>query len=82
MSQAYGLSEASAASHISLFYHGNASDSIGLPLPDTMAKIVDIESGGKECAVGEIGELVISGPQLMRGYWKDPERTREVLRDG
>ena len=64
------------------FYSGQISDSIGLPLPDTDVRIVDIETGQKDCAVGEVGEMIIKGPQVMQGYWKDPERTAETLRDG
>lgn len=57
-------------------------DSIGLPLPDTDAKIVDMEEGNKVCEVGEIGELVVKGPQIMKGYWNDPVLTRKALSDG
>ena len=82
ISQAYGLSEVSAASHMNPFTRGQISDSIGLPLPDTDVRIVDIETGQKECPVGEVGEMIIKGPQVMQGYWNDPERTAQALRDG
>jgi long-chain acyl-CoA synthetase len=82
IAQAYGLSEVSSASHLNPFRSGKLSDSIGLPLPDTEVKIVDVDTGTKECPVGEVGEMIIRGPQVMKGYWQDPERTRSALRDG
>jgi long-chain acyl-CoA synthetase len=51
-------------------------------LPDTDAKIVDVETGTKDMPVGEIGELIIKGPQVMKGYWNMPEETKLVLREG
>jgi long-chain acyl-CoA synthetase len=56
--------------------------SVGLPLADTEIKIVDLETGEEEMPVGEAGEVCIRGPQVMKGYWKDPEETGRVLRDG
>jgi long-chain acyl-CoA synthetase len=82
IAEAYGLSEASSSTHINPF-HGNAiPGSIGIPLPDTEAKIVDIKKGVSECSIGEVGELAIKGPQLMEGYWGDPKKTKRTLRDG
>lgn len=80
--EAYGLSEASSATHFSPYPRGGPIDSIGLPLPDTEARIVDIESGLTECEVGEIGELVVKGPQIMQGYWNNPGLTAAALRNG
>ncbi len=82
MMQAYGLSEASSATHLTPYPRGGPQGSIGVPLPDTEAKIMDIETGEKECAVGEIGELVVKGPQIMRGYWNNQDLTSAVLRKG
>jgi acyl-CoA synthetase (AMP-forming)/AMP-acid ligase II len=55
---------------------------IGLPFPDTDMKIVDLELGTRELATGEVGELCISGPQVMKGYWNKPEETAAALRRG
>ena len=80
--EAYGLSEASSATHITPYPEGAPRGSIGLPLPDTEAIIMDMDTGQKECPVGEIGELVVKGPQIMQGYWNDEKLTAAVLRDG
>ncbi|PKN65861.1 MAG: long-chain fatty acid--CoA ligase [Deltaproteobacteria bacterium HGW-Deltaproteobacteria-15] len=79
--EAYGLSEASSATHFCPFPSGGPLGSIGLPLPDTDAKIVDLENPNRECLPGEIGELVVKGPQIMKGYWNNPDLTSRVLRD-
>lgn len=80
--EAYGLSEASSATHITPYPNGAPRGSIGLPLPDTDVKILDMETGRRECRVGEVGELVVKGPQIMQGYWNNPVLTAAVLRDG
>ncbi len=82
MIEAYGLSEASSATHMSPYPNGGPVGSVGVPLPDTQAKIMDLETGQRECEPGEIGELVVKGPQIMRGYWNNPELTAAVLQDG
>jgi len=83
--EGYGLTEASPVTH------ANPLDptmktvkvgTIGIPWPDTDAKIVDPETGTKELPPGEVGELVVKGPQVMKGYWKMPEETKAALRDG
>jgi long-chain acyl-CoA synthetase len=80
--EAYGLSEASSATHFAPYPGGGPIGSIGLPLPDTEAKIVDIEKGEVECETGEIGELIVKGPQIMVGYWNNPDLTAMKMRDG
>jgi long-chain acyl-CoA synthetase len=53
---------------------------IGLPLPDTDMKVVDVETGTRELPFGEAGELCVCGPQVMKGYWQRPEESARVLR--
>ncbi|MDW8328508.1 MAG: long-chain fatty acid--CoA ligase [Candidatus Bipolaricaulota bacterium] len=79
--EGYGLSEASPVTHCNPLYGRQVAGSIGIPFPDTNAKIVDPASG-RELPVGEIGELVIQGPQVMAGYWNRPEETAMALRGG
>ncbi|GAC1462259.1 MAG: long-chain-fatty-acid--CoA ligase LcfA [Chloroflexota bacterium] len=79
--EAYGLSEASPITHAQPHDESGKLGSIGLPVPDTEARIVDAETGDP-VPVGETGELVVRGPQVMRGYWNLPDDTAAVLRDG
>ena len=80
--EGYGLTETSPVTHINPPTGSPKVGSIGLPIPDTEARIVDLESGLRELAVGEIGEIAIRGPQVMKGYWNKPEETALVLHDG
>jgi long-chain acyl-CoA synthetase len=80
--EGYGLSEASPVTHVNPVYGGGRVGCIGIPVPDTLAKIVDLETGTKELPPGEIGELCIRGPQVMKGYWNIPTETANALRDG
>lgn len=82
MIDAYGLSETSPAAHRNPVMGKRKPGSVGVPIPNTDAKIVDIETGTKELPPGEPGELIIKGPQVMKGYWKNPEETNLALRDG
>lgn len=79
--EAYGLSEASPATHLNPIFNSRVG-SIGVPAPNTDAKIMDLETGQKELSTGEIGELVVKGDQVMLGYWQKPEETTAVLQDG
>jgi long-chain acyl-CoA synthetase len=81
---AYGLTEASPGTHSNPVYHPALMkvETIGLPIHDTQQKIVDLETGTREVGVGEEGELLVRGPQVMLGYWKAPEATAGALRDG
>jgi long-chain acyl-CoA synthetase len=80
--EGYGLSEASPGTHVNPVYGLRKVGSIGLPLPDTDARIVDMETGERELGIGEVGELLIRGPQVMKGYWNAPEETAATLRNG
>ena len=80
--EGYGLTEASPVTHANPVYGDGRIGTIGLPWPDTEAKIVDVETGEKEMPVGEPGELIIRGPQVMKGYWKMPDETAMTLRSG
>ncbi|MED4978458.1 AMP-binding protein, partial [Geobacillus stearothermophilus] len=80
--EGYGLTEASPVTHSNFLWNGErVKGSIGVPRPDTDAKIVSLETG-EEAKPGERGELVVRGPQVMKGYWNQPEETEQVLRDG
>ncbi len=83
--EGYGLTEASPVTHVNPIDSQTGvrrQRSIGLPLPDTEARIMDVESGERELPIGEVGELAVRGPQVMRGYWKREDETRKVLRNG
>ena len=76
--EGYGLSEAGPATHANPLGGARRSGFIGLPLPSTEARIVDLHSGA-DVAPGAVGELLVRGPQLMKGYWNDPAATAEAL---
>jgi long-chain acyl-CoA synthetase len=85
LAEGYGLTEASPVTHCSPVDRTMRTvkiGSIGLPLPDTEARIVDLETGEKTLAQGETGELAVKGPQVMKGYWRGPEETSLVMRGG
>lgn len=79
----YGLTETSPVTHMNPAKEEWIKESsIGPPVSDLEQKVVDLETGAQELAVGEIGELVLRGPQVMKGYWNAPEETERVLKDG
>jgi len=80
--EGFGLSEAPVVTHCTPIVGTRKMGSIGVPFPDVEAKIMDAETGEKEMPVGEVGELAIRGPQVMKGYWNRPEETETVLRQG
>ena len=79
--EGYGLTETSPVTHANFLWKERIPGSIGVPWPDTDAKILSFETG-KEAAVSEVGEIAVKGPQVMKGYWKQPEETEAVMRDG
>ena len=78
--EGYSLTEAQMAVIANPVRGTKKIGSIGMPLPDVTVRILDADDGRSEKAVGEVGEIVISAPQLMRGYWKKPAETNEMLR--
>jgi long-chain acyl-CoA synthetase len=80
--EGYGLTEASPVTHANPLGDNRKVGTIGVPLPSTEARIVDLTNKNKEVKQGQIGELAIRGPQVMIGYWKNPQDTKEVLTDG
>lgn len=81
--EGYGLTESSPVTHVNPFNGRTKAGTIGLPLPETDAKIVDVEYYEKTItAPGEPGELCIKGPQIMKRYSNNPEKTTETLKDG
>lgn len=79
--EGYGMTEV-LVTHRNPKSDKKMAGSIGVPLPSTDCKIVDIENDSIEMPVGEQGELLIKGPQVMKGYWENPESTKEVLKEG
>jgi len=77
--EGYGLSEASPVTHANPIFGENRVGTIGVPWPDTEAKIVDADTGEKTLGPGEVGELCVRGPQVMKGYWNMPTETANVL---
>jgi long-chain acyl-CoA synthetase len=82
MLEGYGLTEAAPVTHFNPIQGKRPAGSMGIPLPGTLAKVVDQETGSREMPPGEVGELIIQGPQVMSGYWRTPRETAMVLRDG
>ncbi|TDA25254.1 MAG: long-chain fatty acid--CoA ligase [Archaeoglobi archaeon] len=78
--EGYGLSEASPVTHANPLYGQNKAGSIGLPFPDTLAVVVDDD--GNILPPGEVGELAVYGPQVMKGYWMMERETEKVLING
>jgi long-chain acyl-CoA synthetase len=79
--EGYGLTEASPVTHANPFNGLRKVGSIGVPVPSTEAKIMDLATG-RDLPPGKIGELVVRGPQVMQGYWNHPKATRETLTRG
>lgn len=80
--EGYGLTEASPVTHCNPLKGRRKTGTIGVPMPSTDARVVDLDAGTRVLEPGREGELCVRGPQVMRGYWNRPDETREVLRDG
>lgn len=80
--EGYGLSEASPVTHVGDLFHEPRYGSIGLPLPQTECRIVDASDGESIMPDGEVGELIVRGPQVMLGYWNDRKATQQAVRRG
>ena len=80
--EGFGLTEASPVTHANPLVGIRKQGSIGMPMPNTDVKLVGVDDRDQEVAVGEVGELVVRGPQVMKGYWNMPEETEMVLQDG
>jgi long-chain acyl-CoA synthetase len=82
VAEGYGLSEASPVTHRNPVEGLQKKGSIGIPLPNTDSKIVDVATGKETLPSGQVGELVIKGPQVMKGYWNLPDETEHTIRNG
>ncbi len=80
--EGFGMTESSPVTHINPFIGERKVGSIGLPISDTECRIVDLNDGETDMPLGESGELLLKGPQVMKGYWNKPEATAETLTDG
>jgi len=81
--EGFGMTETTPVTHINPFADGARKvGSVGVPISDTECRIVDLEDGVTDMPVGERGELIVKGPQIMLGYKGKPEETAQTLRDG
>jgi len=80
--EGFGMTETTPVTHVNPFHGTHKVGSIGIPIPDTLARIVDLEDEKTDVPVGERGELIVKGPQVMLGYKDRPDETAKTLRDG
>ncbi|MBW1985579.1 MAG: long-chain fatty acid--CoA ligase [Deltaproteobacteria bacterium] len=80
--EAYGMTESTTIITLTPWRGTLKSGSVGVPIPDTDLKIVDIDTGKKEMNVGEEGEVIFKGPQMCLGYYNKPDETANSIRDG
>jgi long-chain acyl-CoA synthetase len=81
--EGFGMTETTPVTHINPFAGGARKvGSVGVPISDTECRIVDLETGTTDMPLGEAGELIIKGPQVMKGYWNRPDETANTLREG
>ena len=82
ITEGFGLTEASPCVVANPIYGLQKNGSIGVELPATEVRVVDLETGAKDMANNEVGEMIVRGPQVMLGYWNRPDETACTLRDG
>ncbi len=82
IAEAYGMTEASSVTHVNPRKGQRKFGSIGVPIIGTDAKVVDVEDTSKDMKIGEPGELLVKGPQVMQGYWGNEEETTNAMHDG
>jgi len=80
--EGYGLSECSPVTHAGPLDGTARAGTIGLPLPDTEIRLVDPDTGFRRVGPGEVGEITVRAPQVMLGYWNNPDATEAAIRDG
>ena len=80
--EGFGMTESCPVTHINPFRGQRKVGSVGLPIPDTLSRIVDLSDGATDLPIGETGELLVKGPQVMKGYWGRPDATAETITDG
>jgi len=80
--EGYGMTEASPITHINPFGGLRKPGSVGVPIQNTLSRIVDLKDGITPVPVGEVGEIVFKGPQVMKGYLNMPDETAEALKGG
>jgi len=80
--EVYGMTETTPIAAVTPWGGEVKPGTVGIPVPDTDIRIVDVETGEKELPVGEAGEIIIKGPQVMKGYYKKPEETEQALKNG
>jgi len=80
--EGFGMTESTPVTHINPFNGQRKIGSVGVPISDTECRIVDLGDGVTEVPVGETGELLVKGPQVMKGYWNRPDATAETITDG
>ncbi|MCP3916469.1 MAG: long-chain fatty acid--CoA ligase [bacterium] len=80
--EGFGMSETAPVTHCNPLHGVRKLGSVGIPVPDTDAKIVDVDDDSKEMPQGQEGQLLVAGPQVMKGYWKQPEASACALKGG
>ncbi|MFX0040320.1 MAG: long-chain fatty acid--CoA ligase [Candidatus Heimdallarchaeota archaeon] len=80
--EGYGMTETSPVTHSNPFTGKRKIGSVGMPIPDTEVKVVDIDDFTKIMPIEQEGEIIIKGPQVMKGYWNKPEATDNQIKDG